>query len=178
HNYVPEPHSIWQGIHKLPPGTWLKMRQGQRDARPVAYWSLADVAERGVAQPFAGSDREAADALEHVLGNAVQGQMAADVPLGALLSGGIDSTLITALMQARSSRPVRTFTIGFSEREFDESVHARAIARHLGTEHTELQLSPQDALALIPALPRMYDEPFADSSQLPTHLVMKLARQH
>src|SRR5690606_11893965 len=102
----------------------------------------------------------------------------ADVPLGALLSGGINSTLITALMQARSSRPVRTFTIGFSEREFDESVHARAIARHLGTEHTELQLSPQDALALIPALPRMYDEPFADSSQLPTHLVMKLARQH
>ncbi len=178
HNYVPDPHSIWQGIHKLPPGAWLKFRQGEREAQPVAYWSLAEVAERGTAQPFQGSDAEALDALERVLGNAVQGQMVADVPLGALLSGGIDSTLITALMQSRSRRPVRTFTIGFGEKQFDESVHARAIAAHLGTGHTELQLTAQDALDLIPQLPAMYDEPFADSSQLPTHLVMKLARQH
>ncbi|MDE2382835.1 MAG: asparagine synthase (glutamine-hydrolyzing), partial [Xanthomonadaceae bacterium] len=178
HNYVPDPHSIWQGIHKLPPGTWLKLRQGEREAQPVAYWSLAEVAERGTANPFAGSEAEALDALERLLGDAVQGQMVADVPLGALLSGGIDSTLVTALMQARSSRPVRTFTIGFHEKAFDEAGYAHQIAAHLGTEHTELYLSAQDALNLIPRLPEIYDEPFADSSQLPTHLVMKLARQH
>jgi asparagine synthase (glutamine-hydrolysing) len=112
------------------------------------------------------------------LGAAVRGQMVADVPLGALLSGGLDSTTITALMQANSSRPVRTFTIGFDEREYDEATHARAVAAHLGTDHTELRLSGDDALALVPQMPAMYDEPFADSSQLPTHLVMKLARQH
>lgn len=178
HNYVPEPYSIWQGIRKLPPGTWLKLGEDNRDARPTTYWSLGEVAERGCMNPFLGSDAHALDALEAVLGNAIQGQMVADVPLGALLSGGIDSTLITALMQARSSRPVRTFTIGFEEKEYDEAVHARAVAAHLGTEHTELRLSPQDALDLIPRLPEIYDEPFADSSQLPTHLVMKLARQH
>lgn len=178
HNYVPDPHSIWQGINKLLPGTWLKLHQRERDPRPVAYWSLAEVAERGAANPFQGSDAEALSALERVLGDAVQGQMVADVPLGALLSGGIDSTLVTALMQARSSRPVRTFTIGFEDKKHDESVHARAVAAHLGTDHTALQLSPRDALDLIPQLPQMYDEPFADSSQLPTHLVMKLVRQH
>ena len=131
-----------------------------------------------MAHPFTGSDAEAVDALEQVLGAAVDAQRVADVPLGALLSGGIDSTLITALMQARSPRPVRTFTIGFEEQAYDEAVHARAVAAHLGTEHTELRLSADDALGLIPQLPAMYDEPFADSSQLPTHLVMKLARQH
>lgn len=178
HNYVPDPYSIYSGIFKLPPGNWLQLRQGQREVRPVAYWSLAEVAEHGMANPFAGSVAEAVDALEQVLGNAVQGQMVADVPLGALLSGGIDSTLVTALMQARSSRPVRTFTIGFEEQAYDEAVHARAVAAHLGTEHTELRLSASDALNLIPSLPSMYDEPFADSSQLPTHLVMRLARQH
>lgn len=178
HNYIPDPHSIHQGIHKLSPGTWLKLRQGERDAQPVAYWSLADVAEHGTAHPFQGSDAEALDALERVLGDAVRRQMVADVPLGALLSGGIDSTLVTALMQARSQRPVRTFTIGFEEKAYDEAVHARAVAAHLGTDHTELRLSADDALQLIPQLPAMYDEPFADSSQLPTHLVMKLARQH
>jgi asparagine synthase (glutamine-hydrolysing) len=131
-----------------------------------------------VANPFSGSDAEALDALDKHLGAAVRGQMVADVPLGALLSGGLDSTTITALMQANSSRPVRTFTIGFDEREYDEATHARAVAAHLGTDHTELRLSGDDALALVPQMPAMYDEPFADSSQLPTHLVMKLARQH
>ena len=178
HNYIPAPYSIYQGIAKLSPGTCLQLRPGQRDAQPQVYWSLAQVAEAGMAQPFGGSDAEAVDALEQVLGDAVTGQMVADVPLGALLSGGIDSTLITALMQARSPRPVRTFTIGFEEQAYDEAVHARAVAAHLGTEHTELRLSADDALGLIPQLPAMYDEPFADSSQLPTHLVMKLARQH
>lgn len=178
HNYVPAPYSIHEGIRKLPPGTWLRLAPGQRDPQPVPYWSLADVAERGMAEAFTGSDDEAVEALQRILGNAVRGQMVADVPLGALLSGGIDSTLITALMQANSPRRVRTFTIGFEEGEYDEARHARAVATHLDTEHTELRLSGQDALALVPRLPEIYDEPFADSSQLPTHLVMQLARQH
>ncbi|MBN8491257.1 MAG: asparagine synthase (glutamine-hydrolyzing) [Burkholderiales bacterium] len=178
HNYIPAPHSIYQGIHKLPPGTWLRLGGGVRDVAAVSYWSLAEVAERGMAEPFAGSEGEAVDALERWLGAAVAGQMVADVPLGALLSGGIDSTLITALMQARSARPVRTFTIGFEEGTYDEATYARAVAAHLGTEHTELRLTGADALALVPRMPSMYDEPSADSSQLPTHLVMQLARQH
>ena len=178
HNYVPGPHSIYTGIHKLPSGTWLTLRQGERVVAPRAYWSLAEVAQRGMADPFSGSDSEAVDELARILGNAVAGQQVADVPLGALLSGGIDSSLIAALMQAQSSRPIRTFTIGFDEKAYDEATHARAVAAHLGTEHTELRLSANDALGLIPQLPSMYDEPFADSSQLPTHLVMKLARQH
>ena len=178
HNYVPAPYSIYQGIHKLPPGTWLRIGAGQREVAPVAYWSLAEVAERGTAHPFEGSKAEALDELERHLGNAVRGQMVADVPLGALLSGGIDSTVITSLMQVNSSRPVRTFTIGFDEQQYDEANHARAVADHLGTDHTELRLGSSDALTLVPQLPSMYDEPFADASQLPTHLVMKMAREH
>lgn len=178
HNYVPAPYSIWQGIHKLSPGTWVRIADRQRESQPQAYWSLAEVAEQGMAQPFAGSDAEAIDGLEQRLSRAVRGQMMADVPLGALLSGGIDSSLIAAMMQANSNLPVRTFTIGFDEKQYDEAAHARAVAAHLGTDHTEMRLSASDALGLIPQLPDMYDEPFADSSQLPTHLVMKLARQH
>lgn len=178
HNYIPAPYSIHQGIFKLPPGTWLQLAQGQKNAQPQPYWSLAEVAERGMADPFNGSDGEAVDELARLMGKAVAGQQVADVPLGALLSGGIDSSLITSLMQAQSTRRVRTFTIGFDEKAYDEATHARAVAAHLGTEHTELRLSADDALGLIPQLPSMYDEPFADSSQLPTHLVMKLARQH
>jgi asparagine synthase (glutamine-hydrolysing) len=176
HNYVPDPYSIYAGVRKLPPGHLLCLKQGQRDVSPAPFWSLAEVAESGTAQPFAGSDAEALAGLEQRLGAAVRGQMLSDVPLGALLSGGIDSSTVTALMQANSEKPVRTFTIGFAEREFDESTHARAVAAHLGTDHTELQLSGADALALVPQMASMYDEPFADSSQLPTHLVMKLAR--
>lgn len=178
HNYIPAPYSIHQGIFKLPPGTWLTVRQGERGALPRAWWSLAEVAERGMADPFTGSDSEAVDELGRLLGRAVAGQRVADVPLGALLSGGIDSSLVTALMQSQAQDPVRTFTIGFEEKAHDEAVHARAVAAHLGTAHTELHLSADDALGLIPKLPAMYDEPFADSSQLPTHLVMQLARQH
>jgi asparagine synthase (glutamine-hydrolysing) len=178
HNYIPAPYSIHQGIFKLPPGTWLQLRPGQREVQPEAYWSLVETAERGMADPFTGSDAEAVDELARVLGKAVAGQQVADVPLGALLSGGIDSSLVTALMQAQSGQPVRTFTIGFEEKAFDEAAHARAVAAHLGTDHTELRLSADDALALIPKMPAMYDEPFADSSQLPTHLVMQLARRH
>lgn len=178
HNYVPAPYSIYEGIYKLPAGTYLQQQLDQRDAKPVVYWSLADAAERGTANPFTGSDQEALNALERYLGEAVRGQMLSDVPLGALLSGGLDSTAITALMQANSIQRVRTFTIGFDEREYDEATHARGVAAHLGTDHTELHLSSNDVLALIPLMPAMYDEPFADSSQLPTHLVMKLAHQH
>jgi asparagine synthase (glutamine-hydrolysing) len=188
HNYVPAPYSIYEGIYKLPAGTYLQVAGKSAlspnpsptsgRGEPKAYWSLAEVAERGTANPFSGSDKDALDGLDRHLGAAVRGQMMADVPLGALLSGGLDSTTITALMQANSSRPVRTFTIGFDEREYDEATHARAVAAHLGTDHTELRLSGDDALALVPQMPAMYDEPFADASQLPTHLVMKLARQH
>jgi len=178
HNYVPAPYSIHPDISKLPPGNWLRIGPDRRDAKPVAYWSLAEVAERGMASPFAGSEEDAVEQLAELMGAAVRGQRVADVPLGALLSGGIDSTLVTALMQAQASQPVRTFTIGFEEGAYDEAVHARAVAAHLGTQHTELRLTGADALALVPRLPAMYDEPFADSSQLPTHLVMQLARQH
>ena len=178
HSYVPTPYSIYESTHKLPMGTLLQLQPGQRDAAPVAYWSLTEVAERGVANSFVGSDDDALEALESHLRVAVRGQMVADVPLGALLSGGIDSTTIVALMQANSSQAVRTFTIGFEERDQDEAVHARAVAAHLRTDHTELRLSSSDALALLPEMPGMYSEPFADPSQLPTHLVMKLARQH
>lgn len=177
-NYVPAPYTIYEGIRKLPAGTSLCLREGQLEATPVVYWSLGEVAERGAARPFVGSAEEALEALEAHLSVAVRGQMLADVPLGALLSGGIDSSVVTALMQVHSRRPVRTFTIGFEEQQFDEAPHARAVAAHLGTEHTELRLTGTDALALVPELPRMYSEPFADSSQLPTHMVMKIARQH
>ncbi len=177
-NHVPAPHSIYSGIAQLPPGTWAVLRPGRREVEPVAYWSLAEVAEQGQAQPFEGSDEEAVDHLENLLGAAVRRQMVADVPLGSLLSGGIDSSLVTALIQAGSPQPVRTFTIGFEEGEYDEAGHARAIASHLGTRHTELRMAGSDAMAIIPDLPAMYDEPFADSSQLPTHLVMRMAREH
>jgi len=178
HNYVPDPYSIYAGIRKLPPGSLLCVKPGYREQAPKAYWSLAETAEHGDAEPFGGSTAEALAGLEQRLGAAVRGQLLSDVPLGALLSGGIDSSLITALMQASSARPVRTFTIGVAEGQYDESMHARAVAAHLGTDHTELRLSGSEALALAPQIAAMYDEPFADPSQLPTHLLMKLAREH
>lgn len=191
HNYVPTPYSIYKGISKLPAGSYLQISAKRVSVDPLSpgpslggkgevktYWSLAEVAEQGVANPFKGTDAEALDMFEGHLAAAVRGQMLSDVPLGALLSGGLDSTTIAAVMQANCSKKIRTFTIGFDEHEYDEATHARAVAAHLGTEHTELRLTGNDALALIPQLPNMYDEPFADCSQLPTHMVMKLARQH
>lgn len=177
HNYIPAPYSIYRGIRKLPPGTYLKLVAGRKDAEPVPYWSLREVARQGQAQPFSGSEQDAVLALETRLREAVGLQMVADVPLGAFLSGGIDSSTIVALMQAQSSRPVKTFTIGFHEQGYDEAGHAAAVARHLGTDHTELYVTPEQALAVIPRLPALYDEPFSDPSQIPTFLVSQLARQ-
>ena len=176
--YVPAPRSILRGVVKLPPGTFVAVADPRAPLPPpVPWWSAREAALRGAADPFAGSDDEAADALERALGDAVALRMRADVPLGAFLSGGIDSSTVVALMQARSARPVKTFTIGFSEAEWDESVHAAAVARHLGTEHTALRLSAGDALALVPGLAEVFDEPLADPSQLPTLLVSRLARR-
>ena len=172
-NYIPAPHSIFSGIRKLQPGCYLRLDLRGREAREERYWSLEDAARIGEGEPFIGSDEEGVQALENELIRAIQGQSVADVPVGTLLSGGINSSTITALMQAHSSRPINTFTVGFSEREHNEAAHAAAVAKHLGTQHTELILSPQDALRIIPDLPHIYDEPFADSSQLPTQLVMQ-----
>lgn len=177
HNCVPAPHSIHQDIHKLLPGHLLTVSLAQREPRVVSYWSLPQLAEQGVAAPLSGSDSELVDALETLLKDAVRRQMLADVPLGAFLSGGIDSSTVVALMQAQSGRPVKTFTIGFGEAGYNEAVHAKAVAQHLGTDHSELYVTPQQALDVVPRLPGLYSEPFADSSQIPTFLVSQLARQ-
>jgi asparagine synthase (glutamine-hydrolysing) len=178
HNCIPAPYSIYRGIYKLPPGTMLAVsgREASFPA-PVQYWSAREAAERGMAEPFTGSTEEAIAALDGLLRDAVRFQMVADVPLGAFLSGGVDSSTVVALMQAQSDRPVKTFTIGFKEADYNEALHAKAVAACLGTEHTELYVTPAEAMAVIPKLPDLYDEPFADSSQIPTFLVSELARR-
>lgn len=176
--YVPTPHTIYVGISKLEPGTWLSIDPLKPGEVGVSqrFWSLTEVAERGAARPFTGTRKQAIDELERTMRRAVRSRMVADVPLGAFLSGGIDSSTVVALMQAQSSSPVRTYTIGFHESSFDEAVAARAVAAHLGTDHTELYVTPREAQDVVPGLPSIYDEPFADSSQIPTLLVSKLAR--
>ncbi len=178
HNYVPAPYSIHQGINKLLPGHLLTVSARSREPRLERYWSIEKVAVDGVNSPFTGDDSAAVDGLEALLRDAVGQQMMADVPLGAFLSGGIDSSTIVALMQVQSSRPVRTFSIGFDEAGYNEAVHAKVLAAHLGTEHSELYVTPSQALEVIPRLPEIYSEPFADSSQIPTFLVSALAKQH
>ncbi len=179
HGYVPAPYSIYEGVRKLPPGHLLTVAEGLAGDPPPPrpYWTARGAFEAGQADPFAGTDGEAVDELERLLRDAIGRQMVADVPLGAFLSGGIDSSTVVALMQAQADRPVRTFTIGFREDGFDEAVHARAVAGHLGTDHTELYVSPAEALAVVPELPRLFDEPFGDSSGVPTLLVARLARR-
>jgi len=174
--YVPTPYSIHPDVRKLPPGHLLHYRIDAATATLERYWSAREVAERGLADPFRGDDRAAVEAVEAALDEAVRLRMVADVPLGAFLSGGIDSSAVVASMQAQSARPVRTFTIGFREAEFDESMHARAVARHLGTEHVERFVTGEEAAAVIPRIPDIWDEPFGDSSQIPTFLLSETAR--
>jgi asparagine synthase (glutamine-hydrolysing) len=175
---VPAPRSIYRGISKLFPGTMLTLGEGSAEAVIEQYWSGAEVARSGVANPIALGEDGAVDQLEHILERAVGRQLMSDVPLGAFLSGGVDSSMVVAIMQKLSSRPVKTFTIGFHEAAYNEAGHAKAVARHLGTDHTELYVSAEQAMDVIPRLPAMYDEPFADSSQIPTHLISALARRH
>jgi asparagine synthase (glutamine-hydrolysing) len=181
HTYIPAPYSIYAGIRKLLPGHLLSipLSAGKMETPPSrAYWSFKAVAEAGGRHPFAGNAAEAVESLDGLLCDAVKLRMEADVPLGAFLSGGIDSSAVVALMQAQSMRPVKTFTIGFHEEGYNEAKHAKAVAKHLGTLHTELYVTSADALAVIPKLPQIYDEPFADSSQIPTFLVSEMTRQH
>jgi len=177
--YVPAPWSIYRGIRKLSPGCWMRIPIDAIDEEPqeVPYWRLDDVIGAGEADPIT-DPADAVTALETELSTVIRQQMVSDVPLGAFLSGGIDSSCVVALMQRQSSRRIRTFTIGFDEPQMDESAHARLVARHLGTEHTEMRVTGSDALDLIPYLPAIYDEPFADQSQLPTVLLARLTRQH
>ena len=180
HCAVPSPWSIYKDVYKLEPGTIVCVRQNDVAAPSVQaepYWRYADLVRRGIDNPVV-DEQLAVSELDRLLGKAVSGQMAADVPLGAFLSGGVDSSVIVALMQAHSPRPVKTFTVGFDEAGFDESPYAAAVARHLGTDHHEMRVSAEDARAVIPSLPELYDEPFADSSQIPTFLVCRAARQH
>ncbi len=180
YGYVPAPYTIYEGIYKLMPGQILTMKAPFRpqDMQTRTYWSMQDMACRGQADPFTGSEEEAARELERLLQDALREQMLADVPVGAFLSSGIDSSTVVALLQSVSDRPVRTFTIGMDDPAFNEAEYAAQIAERLGTSHTELYITEQDALDVIPKLPDMFGEPFADSSQIPTYLVSRMTRDH
>ncbi len=178
HNYISAPWSIYQDIHKLPPAHYVVIKEaGAKTAQPQCYWNLKEIAEAGPVNP-PSTPNQYLDDLEVLLRDAVKRRMMADVPLGAFLSGGIDSSLVVSLMQAQSTQPVKTFTIGFHEEGYNEATHAKAVADHLGTDHTELYISPKEAMEVIPDIPTIWDEPFSDSSQIPTLLVSSLARQH
>ena len=176
YTYIPAPHSIYKGISKLEPGSYVQVTLGEvPEVGPaVSYWNFDDIALSG--RGYSASRAQLADELEQLLIEVIGHQMVADVPLGAFLSGGVDSSLVTALMQTQSTAPVKTFSIGFDEVEYNEAHHAAAVAKHLGTDHTELYVSAQQARDVIPLLPDIYDEPFSDSSQIPTYLVSKIAR--
>ncbi|AFK63834.1 asparagine synthase [Advenella kashmirensis WT001] len=180
HNYIPAPYSVFTKVRKLLPGTWVSLSADQIETgawpEPVSYWSALEVARSQPRAQFARDD-DAVDGLDRVLRQAIRGQLLSDVPLGAFLSGGIDSSLIASLTREEAAGTLKTFSIGFTEPEYNEAEYAAEVARHLGTDHTELYVSAQDSLDLIPSLPQMYDEPFADSSQIPTALVMRMARQ-
>jgi asparagine synthase (glutamine-hydrolysing) len=178
YGYVPAPWTIHEGIAKLPPGTYVTIREGETTPVVRAYWSAREAAAAGLAHPIDVGDDEAIASLDALLRDAVRRRMIADVPLGAFLSGGVDSSTVVALLQAQSDRPVKTFTVGFTEEAFNEAPFAKRVAQHLGTDHHELYVSPEDARAIIPRLPTLYDEPFADASQIPTFLVSQLARRH
>ena len=175
--YIPAPHSIYEGIEKLMPGTWLRFTQPGAPTAQGVYWSAAESAARGARDRLTLSPGECTDELERLLTAAVKMQLEADVPVGAFLSGGIDSSTVVALAQKCRSSKVRTFSIGFDEQAFDESVHARRVAEHLGTDHAELRVTSRDALDQVAEMARIYDEPFADSSQIPTYLLARLTRR-
>jgi asparagine synthase (glutamine-hydrolysing) len=175
-NCIPSPDTIYRGIQKLPPASLLRFCGGEVQIK--SYWSMRTCVQRAIAEPFRGSAWEACDKLDHLLRDAVKMRMYADVPLGAFLSGGIDSSVVVALMQAQTTRAVRTFSIGFHDPAYDESQDARAIAKHLGTDHTELYVTCDQAISIVSSLPEIYDEPFSDSSQIPTLLVSQLTRRH
>ena len=180
-SYVPAPHSIYKNIYKLTPGSYLKLTQAHKHNRelpqPVSYWSIDQVARTGMQNPYLGTPEKAVDQLEQLLRQSIDHQMIADVPLGAFLSGGIDSSTVVALMQDMSEHPVNTFSIGFQEDRYNEAHYALEVAKHLHTHHTELYVTANQALDVIPHLSSLYDEPFADSSQIPTYLVSQLARK-
>jgi len=177
HDYIAAPWSIYQDVRKLPPASHLDVEVGARGRpEPREYWTARDVAEAALADPFRGTAVQAADELERCLSDSIAGRTVADVPLGAFLSGGIDSSSVVALLQHRSTRPVQTFAIGFPGTDYDEAPWAAKVAAHLGTVHTEVAMTSADVLGIIPDLPDMYDEPFADASQVPTHLVSRVAR--
>ena len=180
-NYIPAPSSVYQGIFKLEPGTYLQFTQAHIQQKtlpkPATYWSLADAVRLGFDNPFTGSFSDAVDELEILVRQAVQLQSVADVPVGAFLSGGMDSSTVVAMMQSATTSKVTTFSIGMPDAKMDESQHAAAVARHLGTNHVEHIIQPHEALDLIPYLSEIWDEPFADSSQIPTYLVNQLAKQ-
>ena len=177
-SYISGARSIYAGTRKVPPGSVVSFHSLTDAPREQRYWSAADVALSGVRTPLGANAGEATDQLDLALRRTIRDEMLADVPLGAFLSGGIDSSLIVALMQAESTRPVKTFTIGFDVEGFNEANYAREVAAHLGTEHTEFSVTEATAREVVPMLPTVYDEPFADSSQIPTHLVAALARRH
>ena len=181
HGYIPAPHSIYKNIYKLEPGTIAKIKLPFKNIDEVelqSYWSVKQVAKKGQENQFKGSFEEAADELERLLKASISEQMVADVPVGAFLSAGIDSSTIVALMQSLNKNKVKSFTIGMKEKGYNEAVFAKDIAKHLGTEHTELYITEEDAKAVIPKLASMFGEPFADSSQIPTYLVSKMTREH
>jgi asparagine synthase (glutamine-hydrolysing) len=177
-SYIPAPHSIYEGIYKLEPAHYVTLSAGMMDAQPKPYWSFKAMARNQYHQRQTLAEPDAVEALDARMRHAVSQRMMADVPLGAFLSGGVDSSTIAALMQAQSPHAVQTFTIGFHEQGFDEAPYAKAVAAHLGTQHHELYVTPREAAAVIPNLPHIYDEPFADSSQIPTFLVAQFARRH
>lgn len=178
HGYIPAPYSIYEGIYKLEPGTILKIKSPFNKWEIKPYWSMKEAAYKGQKDLFKGSFQEAADELERLLKEAISEQMVADVPVGAFLSAGIDSSTIVALMQSLNKGKVKSFTIGMEEKGYNEAVYAKEIAQHLGTEHTELYITDKDAREVIPKLGYMFGEPFADSSQIPTYLVSKMTREH
>lgn len=178
HGYIPAPYSIYQDIYKLDAGCMLEIEAPYREPGTSCYWSVREAAKYGEAHPFTGSREEAADELERLLKASIKEQMVADVPVGAFLSAGIDSSTVVALMQAQSNQKVRSFTIGMDDPKYNEATYAKEIAKHLGTEHTELYITEEDAKSVIPKLAGMFSEPFADSSQIPTYLVSKMTREH